>query len=497
MRISLFAVIISVHYVVAKHHRYHPMSADLLRKLDDLALPEEVRSTVDGSPPPPNVCQDGDCHHGGVCIDGMGCNCQPGFNGHSCENYDKDDLLKNHYNSTEGARKCTEMDQGSQSCSEQGFICPWVDCEPCLPCQEKEKTMFKSGDLKGCIMEEKCGPTSVIKGEECDCDSQKVVMPSSKAEEKGCEVETCVMCPPPPPPIDACHEVIEEKPPCGCATYKQIPKQELDTFTQHKKCGDKCAKIGLVDGQCEVICVDFTKEGECDQDCQEAVETKDIKTCTAQVTCIDLSAAKIAEKNDQCVSKPFGDGAFHGDNCGCPINEEYQLNKHQCPDTLHLTCKTKSCEAFKTKECPHYKIATHCSAEEQARCPEKCTKPLAVDCSCPDPIENCPEGSELGWKPCPLSQEECANDTKCCDKICPEEGSKDGKRRERTCTKESCEVCSDMDGAQLKEGEKWLNLQHCNSDERCCIRCRPAEEVYTCPTSWSQGKKARCECPDA
>ena len=44
-----------------------------------------------------------------------------------------------------------------------GFICPWVDCEPCLPCQEKEKTMFKSGDLKGCIMEEKCGPTSVIK----------------------------------------------------------------------------------------------------------------------------------------------------------------------------------------------------------------------------------------------------------------------------------------------------------------------------------------------
>ena len=81
MRISLLAVIISVHYVVAKHHRYHPMSADLLRKLDDLALPEEVRSTVDGSPPPPNVCQDGDCHHGGVCIDGMGCNCQPGFNG--------------------------------------------------------------------------------------------------------------------------------------------------------------------------------------------------------------------------------------------------------------------------------------------------------------------------------------------------------------------------------------------------------------------------------
>ena len=114
----------------------------------------------------------------------------------------------------------------------------------------------------------------------------------------------------------------------------------------------------------------------------------------------------------------------------------FQLNKHQCPDTLHLTCKTKSCEAFKTKECPHYKIATHCSAEEQERCPEKCTKPLAVDCSCPDPIENCPEGSEPGWKPCRLSQEECANDTKCCDKICPEEGSKDGKRRERTCKKE-------------------------------------------------------------
>jgi len=334
-------------------------------------------------------------------------------------------------------------------------------------------------------------------GKPCDCDKELVNITLT-----GCVKEMCREkdCPKEPPPKDKCHTVVPQKEPCKCATYLQTPFHVSSPIKS--TCGnDFCSKFEEVDDECKETCVEYEVEGECDENCYERKEIRNKATCTKQVTCEDLGPDKIAIKTDTCV---FGlsTGRYHG-NCGVCDEDSYaklvshrlcgHYYEHYCEkcDPKDPSCNKKWCkERVKTNDCKSYEEATPCPDDLMSRCPEECEKSLS--CRCPDPVKDCPAGTQVGYVNCRLTYEECQKDPECCNQLCSTEIN--GRRMEKECVEESCEVCSNEYGVEIIEHHTWRNEHFCNSDERCCKRCEDASKVEKCPSDWTQEKKTKCKC---
>jgi len=484
IRICLYALFAFSCAVAKKHHNYAKQAAHVGQSDSTQEFPDEARSLADEhSVDGPVKCTFANCGPG-FCDETVvkRCVCPTGYSGERCE-------VKN-------GRTCTDGEkQHAGTCSKRGFLCPWVHCDDCERCEEKVATKYASGDLEGCIKDEKCvlknGGVVKYQGKDCSCEKELVNVTLGK-----CLIETCrnKVCPEPPPPKDPCHEVKPKKNNCECDTYRQVHRSEFKQLGPN--CGDRCTKYEVVDDECQPTCVDYeevTTKKKCNENCQEAIEKKDAATCTKEVTCQDLEPGKIAELTGTCVLNLRGTPEFLGASCGtCPPPETIDLKDHKCTGLMEVICiDSPTCQ--KTEDCQPYEEPTSCTAEYAEKCPDECKKPFS--CRCPDPVKECPAGTQAYYANCRLTNEECEKDPECCEQLCPT--VKNGRRMEKECV-DSCEVCSYMEGVTMSVAHQtWRNKQFCNSDEECCQRCMDASVVDTCPSDWSSEKKTKCKCPNA
>jgi len=408
------------------------------------------------------------------------------------------------------------MDLEAKRCSKTGNLCPWVECPPCLPCQNKTQQFFKTGELEGCVLEEKCVDTGPIKYNEqrdgkCDTLSGCYAIKKSSGKEssglyKGCYVEECVnaiKCPGKPKldPADSCGKELKESPhKCSYCTYYTVVPRNKTT-----DCGELCPKWAIEDGECKEECHDYKKTSPENDDplCKKKITSKDPETCTKQDIFIPKEAKDFPEKCIYDGKQPLPWYLNSSKPCAdleCQKTGDYRLiSNDPCRGMYLIKCEgppPNPCEQLDTKICDSYLESRPCNDNEKKKCPKECASPLAKECKCVGPPVECPEeeGMARVEAECPLTSEQCANDPDCCDKKCPIGIGTNGPRKTYKCAKESCEVCATMEGAQLLPNENWLNLEYCNSDKDCCTGCKDAKEVFACPSKWSQKKKTRCGC---
>lgn len=475
---------------------------DAINQETEDQMDQDLEDPMDQGPVAAKSCEQDGCKHGGTCDSRTGqCSCTMGFSGLTCEEYDTHKLMEKKFNDTNGLRKCTLMDKETKPCSDEGFLCPFVDCPPCRPCEEKVEKEFQSGDLRGCIMEALCQNTGPIKFVGvCDPSCQKIqIKKLSEGLYAGCEKEECINaigCPT-RPNITACQELISKPHWCaGCVDYEV----KDHSIIEEQKCEEHLCKTWEPEGNtCKVGCVPYVINAtECENDiCFKKGEMqKDSATCTAVEKCQPQTVEEVERALHKCLVVP---GKYNELLTSVPCKKCYGSVKIEiltCPSflALELRCIPKQpeiCQKFEnSRECHSFEESFGCSLALAERCPQECTN--YTECHCRPSPKSCPPGLKLVKVDCDMSDKQIRSNPICAEERCPK--SYGGIRKLNQCQPESCEVCPDMDGAEITLNEQWLNKEFCNSDMECCHGCRHAKDVARCPTGWDDEKKKRCGC---
>jgi len=447
-----------------------------------------------------------ECLNGGSC-DGYGtCTCTKGFFGPKCENWDEPEPVPA---APEPAApepaapepaapeppvpepaapvRCTEQDKLTKNCSTDGYLCPFVECDVCLPCQKRVSEKYTSGILNGCVKTEKCGEKTPIP---TTCDEQcteKIVSPGDGPLE-GCEVEFCreKECPKMP-----------EVTPC-------LVKKRVDSTCKHcesyvvepvkNKCAeDQCFTATPENGECKIECKPPTPTNSCDKECEKETDALvDKEKCTKQVTCKKMDCQELSEKRKEETSQGcvLGEDNKAGPECQCELGF-MPKGAPVCDKCMAISChRNFSCPEPVTQCGKKYESLVEVEANPIEK--KLCKMEKKKECLCTGIPESCGEGMELEVTPCPLTDEDCDGDKECCDTKCPV--NSDGNREHKQCVPMPCLVCPDDKGAKLYLDEPWKNEEFCNSNKECCDGCKDATEVEVCPVEWSVQRKAFCKC---
>jgi len=391
-------------------------------------------------------------------------------------------------------KKCSQMDKDTGKCSNTGNLCPFVDCPTCLPCQKKIVTKYETGEFEGCVKTDKCSEKTTIKLKEetCgECQFKDVV--KGTGPEEGCEKEICKNDLSKCKTLNAtvCQARIPSSGKNKCDFCEDLRNKFWnETTNPEETCEKSCRTLAEINGECVTKCKPWP-ETACDEKCKKIViKNEDHDTCTRKVECVPKTCKEIATETGECVFKKDSGFLFHelGKACTCPEgHQRSDMPDHSCTGCKIANCEPIPCTAPVTCTKHEEEYPFYCKEEERKRCPDYCTK--SKQCQCREAPRDCPDGLVLEKKDCPCDLHE-----KCCDKICPDDLREGDKPKTQKCVPESCEVCSNMAGAQLVSNVNWDNLEYCNSDKNCCTGCKDAKEVASCPSNWNEGKKKRCGC---
>jgi len=389
---------------------------------------------------------------------------------------------------------CSEAELQVKNCSnyvdENGklkqYLCPFVDCRECLPCEERKTEKYQSGKFKDCIKNEECTNKHILQlKKKCDSHCEKQIVVAGEGEEKGCQKYACVgnqdVCPErPTEPLKECHfwdEITNNTKDgrCSHCTYFVQKKKEIVRPT----CRDNECEVPEPEEtstQCIYSCKVAEEVGDCDE-CHDKTLGRprlfDNGTCISQVEC-----TKRACEPKNCEFKDYSYAVQQVPiDCNCKAGETLSMVRKkcgcfgiQCSESLECTETVAVCKSYEKEE-------WHQCSQRLPQCIRKlCTNGKEKCCTC-EQYETCPEGKRESYGECPVPAESCDNGDECCKKLCKKVN---GKWQKPICVWD-CEVCPPK-------------RETCNSDLECCPGCWDARNSDKCPSDWSQEKKQTCRC---